>query len=414
MHTILSLVLFLLLVAKVEAEAPVIAAYYDRESSIRMPNSVGELFSVSKIPPNLLTDLYFASLHFNTGSVIAPTIELISSAKDKEIFRLMRKLKRKSDHLNLFMSIGGKLFNDPKTFEGFESYKRISSMVSSKAYRTRFIDLAINFAYKNEFDGIDLDWEYPGDLTRGGKVEDLDNFLLLLKEFQARIGSAQPRLLLSAAFPPTVPAGLPKHFQDNPDVYFKWIASCATYLDRVNIMAYSYHEPYEGPKVTGVSAPLNRDTDLNSTLYIAKTIENYLKYGVPKDKMVLGIPLFGHTYRGVSELTDDSFQPGKAFLGGGLFGIPSKVPGVLSYREIANLVETNLFRYAPDTFTNTAIAYSSKNQEWISYDTPETIRLKADLAVKNELKGIFFWSIDQDEYIKPPLFPSITAGKEAF
>lgn len=414
MYTILSFVLFLLFVAKVEADAPVIAAYYDRESSVRMPNSISELFSISKIPPDLLTDLYFASLHFNTGSAISPTIELLSSAKDKEIFRLMRKLKRKSEHLNLFMSIGGKLFNDPKTFEGFESYKRISTMVASKAYRTRFIDLAINFAYRNDFDGIDLDWEYPGDLTRGGRVEDLDNFLLLLKEFQTRIRSAQPRLLLSAAFPPVVPQGLPKNFQDNPDIYFKWIASCATYLDRVNIMAYSYHEPYDGFKVTGVNAPLNRDTDLNSTLYIAKTIENYLKYGVPKDKIVLGIPLFGHTYRGVADLSEESFQPGKSFLGGGLFGIPSKVPGVLSYREIANLVEANLFQYAPDTFTNTAIAYSPKNQEWISYDTPETIRLKADLAVKNELRGIFFWSIDQDEYIKPPLFPSITAGKAAF
>lgn len=412
MKTILGLILFLTF-GTANAD-PVIAAYYDRDSSIRLPNTVGELFSIGKIPPDLLTDLYFASLHFNTGSTIFPTIELISLRKDREIFLEMRKLKQKSGNLNLFISIGGKGFNDPKTFEGIESYKRISTMVGSKTYRMKFIDLAINFAYQYGFDGIDLDWEYPGDLTRGGKAEDLDNFLLLLQEFQARISSAQPKLLLSAAFPPVVPQGLPKHFQENPDVFYKWIASCAPYLDRINIMAYSYHEPYEGPKVTGVNAPLNRDTDLKSPLYIAKTIENYLNYGVPKDKIVLGIPLFGHTYRGVSDLTEESFQPGKTFLGGGLFGIPARTPGALDFHEIANLVETKLFQYAPDTFTNTAMAYSIKNQEWISYDTPETIRLKADLAVKNGLKGIFFWSIDKDEYIKAPLFPSITAGKAAF
>lgn len=412
MKTILGLLLFLSF--ETASADPVIAAYYDRESSVRLPNTVGELFSVSKIPPDLLTDLYFASLHFNTGSAIAPTVEFMSFWKDKAIFSEMRRLKQKSSQLNLFVSIGGSGFNDPKTFEGIESYKRISTMVALKAYRTKFIDLAINFAYQNGFDGIDLDWEYPGDLTRGGKIEDLDNFLLLLQEFQARIGSAQPRLLLSAAFPPVIPAGLPKHFQDNPEVYFKWIASCSPYLDRINIMAYSYHEPYGGDKITGVNAPLTRDTDLKSPLYIEKTLENYLKYGVPKDKIVLGIPLFGHTYRGVSDLTEENFQPGKPFLGGGLFGIPARIPGTLAYHEIVNLVEAKLFQYAPDTFTNTAIAYSQKNQEWISYDTPETIRLKADLAVKYGLKGIFFWSIDKDEYVKPPLFPSIEAGKAAF
>ncbi len=413
MQAILGLLLFLFFTYQVTA-APVIAAYFDKDSTIRLPNTMGELFSISKIPSDLLTDLYFASLHFDTGSDLYPTLEIQAFSRDKALFQEMRKLKNRSGQLNLFMSIGGKGFNDPKTFEGIESYKRISNMAASKAYRTKFIDLTINFAYQNGFDGIDLDWEYPGDLTRGGKAADLDNFLLLLQEFQARIGSAQPRLLLSAAFPPTVPPGLPKHFQDNPDVYYKWIASCAPYLDRINIMAYSYHEPYEGSKITGVNAPLNRDTDLKSPLFIAKTIENYLKYGVPKDKMVLGIPLFGHTYRGVADLTEESHQPGKPFLGGGIFGIPARIPGMLAYHEIANLVENKLFQYASDTFTNTAIAFSQKNQEWISYDTPETIRLKADLAVKNELKGIFFWSIDKDEYIKPPLFPSITAGKAAF
>lgn len=413
MQTLLGLLVFLFFASQLEA-APVIAAYYDKDSSIRLPNTIGELFSIGKIPPDLLTDLYFASLHFNTGSTLNPTLELMPEFNNKKIFLDMRELKNKSRGLNLFMSIGGSTFNDPKSFEGIESYKRISVMASSKAFRTKFIELVINYAYQNEFDGIDLDWEYPGDLTRGGKAEDLDNFLLLLQEFQARLTSAQPKLLLSAAFPPVVPSGLPKHFHDNPDVYFKWIASCSSYLDRVNIMAYSYHDPYEGPKITGVNAPLNRDTDLKSPLYIAKTIENYLYYGVPKDKIILGIPLFGHTYRGVSELTEESFQPGKTFLGGGLFGIPARVPGQLAYHTIANLVETKLFQYAPDTFTNTAIAYSPKNQEWISYDTPETVKLKADLAVKNGLRGIFFWSIDKDEYIKTPLFPSISAGKSAF
>ena len=35
-------------------------------------------------------------------------------------------------------------------------------MVSSKMKRAKFINNAINFLRLNKLDGIDLDWEYPG------------------------------------------------------------------------------------------------------------------------------------------------------------------------------------------------------------------------------------------------------------
>lgn len=31
------------------------------------------------------------------------------------------------------------------------------------------------------FDGVDLDWEYPGALDRGGREQDTDNYVSLLR-----------------------------------------------------------------------------------------------------------------------------------------------------------------------------------------------------------------------------------------
>jgi chitinase len=39
------------------------------------------------------------------------------------------------------------------------------------------------------FQGVDIDWEYPGTDVRGGKREDIANFVLLMKEMGAEYGS---------------------------------------------------------------------------------------------------------------------------------------------------------------------------------------------------------------------------------
>ena len=54
-----------------------------------------------------------------------------------------------------------------------------SKMVSTKSSRTIFINSTISWLRNHNFDGLDMDWEYPA--MRGGKPEDKDNFILLLQ-----------------------------------------------------------------------------------------------------------------------------------------------------------------------------------------------------------------------------------------
>lgn len=75
--------------------------------------------------------------------------------------------------MKTFISIGGWNFNL------YESTKYLfSKMASTKENRAKFIKSAIAFAHKYGFDGIDLDWEYPGWEDQGGSKEDTPNFTL--------------------------------------------------------------------------------------------------------------------------------------------------------------------------------------------------------------------------------------------
>ena len=65
--------------------------------------------------------------------------------------------------------------------EGSENY---SEMAADDDKRSTFVSSAVQFLKKYRFDGLDLAWAYP--TQRGGKPEDKENFIILLKELRWR------------------------------------------------------------------------------------------------------------------------------------------------------------------------------------------------------------------------------------
>ena len=61
----------------------------------------------------------------------------------------------------------------------FSSCIRFSQMVGSPVNRQTFISSAISFLRQYEFDGLDIDWEYPA--NRGGSYSDKENYSVFLE-----------------------------------------------------------------------------------------------------------------------------------------------------------------------------------------------------------------------------------------
>lgn len=58
---------------------------------------------------------------------------------------------------------------------------RFSKMVESSASRARFVRGAVSFLRKHGFDGLDLDWEYPGSRDGGREEVDKEGYAKLVK-----------------------------------------------------------------------------------------------------------------------------------------------------------------------------------------------------------------------------------------
>lgn len=113
-------------------------------------------------------------------------------------------------------------------------------MVDTAASRTEFVTSTVQFLRQHKLDGLDLDWEYPG--NRGSPADDKHKFTLLVQ--QLRQAFNQERLLLTAA----VAAG-----KATIDTAYE-VAAVAQNLDWINLMTYDLHGSWE--TVTGHNSPL--------------------------------------------------------------------------------------------------------------------------------------------------------------
>jgi chitinase len=408
-----------------------LVGYFENWAQYR-PAGNGQFFP-AQIDPALFTHINFAFalVGFVTWSV-DPTATRTGSQRStgdysiqpvewndqQTLYPALQALKGHNPSLKTLLSVGGWSMNscddtpnagNPHPY-GPYTCQLFSTMAADPDARAQFIASAIGYAAQYGFDGIDIDWEYPGYAGRGGSPDDLANFLALAQEFRA---AAPPGFLLTMAAPAIVPTGLAQSYHDSPGAYFRWLLQCSQSFDWLNVMSYDYHGAFDDPVKTGtgVNAPLAQDSAKDGPFSVHQTVEAYLAAGIPKDKVVLGMPTYGRSFvvTDPGQLGSDHGY-GKPFSAGGPPGPATQIAGVLAYYEILPKLASSELTSVWDDATLTPYGYSATTGEWVSYDDAQSLAYKAAYVNARGLGGAMVFSIDDDDFQNG--YPLVTKIKD--
>jgi chitinase len=246
---------------------------------------------------------------------------------------------------------------------------------------------------KYQFDGVDIDWEYPvsgGEPHNHNRPEDGSNYVLLLKELRNQLNQLSAehngkQYFLTVASP----AG-----EDNFRT-FK-LGEMATYLDWFNLMTYDYHGDWES--TTNHQAALYANpidpSDLAKKYIIDYTINAYIKAGVPSKKIVLGVPQYCRGWKGVQETNHGLFQRAKG-AASGTFDV-----GQFDYYDLFKRIKQNpdAYRVYWDEAAQVPYVYAASVEGgmFATYESPRSIGVKANYIKAKNLGGMMFWDASND------------------
>ncbi|XP_055844298.1 probable chitinase 2 isoform X1 [Episyrphus balteatus] len=329
-------------------------------------------YAIENFDANLCTHVVYAFVGLDITQNAIRSLDPWQDLKDnygKAGFDRINALKKTHPHLKVTLAIGG--WN-----EGSKNY---SIMAGDPIRRQAFVQQASNFIRKYNFDGLDLDWEYP--TQRGGDPKDRESFVLLAKDLHNNF--RKHNLLLTTAI------GASKTVID--EAYD--IKELSKYLDFLHIMCYDYHGSWD--RKIGPNAPLEDDGFLS----VRFTIEYLMQLGCPASKLVVGLPFYGRTFKTaldgyIGDESDDS----------GFQGPFTREDGFLGYNEICPLLSNKTSGWTKlwDNKTSQAIARLHEEggvTKVVTYDSTRSIANKVRFAVQKNLAGAMVWSVDTDDFL---------------
>jgi GH18 family chitinase len=340
-----------------------------------------EVFSPEQIPIGLYTHINFAF-----GTINPNTFQIEANApEDKAMYQRLMFLKKLDKKLKIYLAIGGWTFNDPGP-----TARVFSDLVTSRARQRSFMNSLQSFMATYNFDGLDLDWEYPVDDKRGGRKSDYENFPKFMATLKELMDSDDKGLTI------TLPASYwylqyfdikklvsvflsGKHFETN------WIQEPT--VDFFNIMSYDLHGAWD-QNVNWTKPYLNAHTNLTE---IDSAMDLLWRNNISPSKVVMGLGFYGRAFTMVSPVCK---EPGCLFDGPAHMGSCSREKGILLNSEILN--EMKKRKVEPKLYKEEAVQVAVWGRQWVSFDDEETLQMKVDRAQERCLGGVMVWAISHD------------------
>lgn len=85
----------------------------------------------------------------------------------------------------MITAIGGWAMNDPGPYR-----TTFSDLAKSASAQDAFFESLVTFMKANNFDGVDIDWEYPVAEDRGGIPEDYENYVTFLQRLREHLNGS--------------------------------------------------------------------------------------------------------------------------------------------------------------------------------------------------------------------------------
>ncbi|MEY9213295.1 glycoside hydrolase family 18 protein [Thermobifida halotolerans] len=299
----------------------------------------------------------------------------------------LRKLQEKYPGLRASISLGG-----------WNWSTHFSEAVRTEESRERFVASCVDLWLRGNlprlegepqggegvaagiFDGIDLDWEWPGGNGHPDNVEHPDdrrNFTLVVAEFREQLDA----LGRETGQHYTLSASLTHDEQIMRDSYEPEVFE---HLDFAVVQGYDFTGSWA--ETTGHHSQLYAPEDGPDQTSVDRVVRQYLDHGLPADKLVLGIPGYGRGWSGVAPGPDGDGRFTRAEDGAdGDYGESTD-----AYETLERLDGERFFDRATGAY------WIYDGDEWWSYDTPEVVRLKGDYAADHGLRGLVLWNLDMD------------------
>ncbi|VDM45713.1 unnamed protein product [Toxocara canis] len=287
------------------------------------------------------------------------------------MYARVNRLKTFDPELKTLLSVGGWSF-------GTQLFKQMSR---NKTGRSTFINSAIKFVRDNDFDGIDIDWEYP----KG--AHDILSYSLFIKELREAMNleSSSNRkrpLLLTVA----VSAGETtiRNAYDIPQL--------AKHVDFVLLMSYDFHGGWE------------TKTNLHNALYsrgdekgkqgawnIDWAANYWAEKGMPRRKIIIGIATYGRGWTLKDAQRNGIGSPGTASTATRFIG----ESGIAAYYELCEMLANRAQRYWEP---RSQVPYLVYGDQWFTYDDTESIKNKMAWLKRQHFGGAFVWTLDFDDF----------------
>lgn len=304
-------------------------------------------------------------------------------------FGQLQRLSKARPDLKILPSVGGWTLSDP-----------FFSMAQDPAKRKIFVDSMIDFIKKYDFfDGIDIDWEFPG--GRGanpdlGGPEDAEAYTILMRELRSALDDLEAEKGREYELTSAVGTSPEKIASVNYE-------NAQKYMDYVFAMTYDFYGSWSAE--LGHQAGLyEAQNAVHEDFYGHSAIQALMNAGVPANKLVLGVAMYGRGWNGIESGTvNNPFAGGDVATGdvGPIDG--TWEDGVLDYRDIEdnmlggmNGEGINGFEYFYDEIAEAPYLWNYQTGELVTYENARSTKAKMNYVQQNNLAGAFSWEIDAD------------------